>query len=210
MPLINIGRIGPNPADTANLNVLETYQVSADPRRSPHRARARRSRNARRQLEHVQEAGRSHRRQVDPELRAVRRQPHLRRQDPGLRSNGRALRRPAARGLRREPGRGVRPDQPESARPGGRHRERARRQERHEPRARSADRLPDQRQRPGDRRVDDGQRARCRADGRRRRKLAPGLAARASARERAGDRAARTRTSSTRASRRTTRSSAPT
>ena len=160
VPLVNIGPIGPNAGDNANLNALETYQVTMvrGPRRGNPgvflRDAATNSRIFRKPADRIGDKSiPNYAQYAETHIYNVT--------IPGC-GNGRVFVGPAARGLRGEPGRGVRPDQPEPARAGRRDRERARRQERDEPGARSTDRVPDGRRRPGDRRVDDGQRA-CRS-----------------------------------------------
>ncbi len=88
VPLINIGQIGPNAGDTSALNREETFAVNiirGDRRNGVgpgHHERGRRRGD-------FPQARGQHRRQVHPELRDLRQQPHLRHRHPRLRQRAR-------------------------------------------------------------------------------------------------------------------------
>ena len=109
VPLINIGPIGPGVDDVGALNRRETLQRQPDSRRPPQGLCARHQ-EQRRRIDLVPQAGRQHRHEVDPALRAYANNHIYDIEIPGC-DDGQDVRRPAQGFVRGQPRRDVRPGQ---------------------------------------------------------------------------------------------------
>lgn len=158
IPLVNIGGIGPAASDNENLNVLETYSVTMirGDRRFGRRDAIRNAADGRITFRKpVDRIGDKSLRDNDPSAYAAYADNHIYGiKIPGC-GDGKVFVGQRREGLCREPGRSLRPDQHEPARSGRRRGERARRQEHHDPGARSARRVPGVEPRSRDRRLDN-------------------------------------------------------
>ena len=89
VPLINIGPIGPEPATRRRSTARRRFTVNIIRGDRRNGDRPARSRNAADGVDELPQAGRQHRRQVDPAVRDLRQQPHLRHRHPRLRQRAR-------------------------------------------------------------------------------------------------------------------------